>query len=563
MKEVFFQNILIADISKKVAKWQQFSKGLNVVTGIDNHVGKSSLLKSLFYALGADVAFDSAWDQNSKLYVATINVDGNTYRIARFSGRFAVFHDEELLIITDRISSELAPLLERIFEFAVYLPNKDTKKVELAPPTFTFMPYYIDQDKGWSGLYNSFKSVARYKSDDRIKSLYYHLSIYTKTTVELMARKDNLTEQIQSLDKSRERLLTILSALQEETKSLLPAEDAQELEVQLTIPQKRIEDLVSRLGQARNEIQEYEAELIQHQHRLEVVSEYRAIKKKDAPKQIVQPETLFSCPHCGYIFNEELFNMVRANYSAVNEEYLCQQIQFIISSTQKKLESVKSNYVELMSELKKEETAYQDSKDRFDVYIRQRGLRDSIRRFTNELGAVSADKAVIETEIKKIKRELRKMSSRKDTENKYIELVRSNIISLGAWDPAYDGKIKLLRPISAQGTLENKIILSQIVALFQTMDYYKSSATRFPFVVDSPRGKEASFTSSKEILRMIVQLNMLPQIILATIDYSNFQTGFDVPTNIITLTERKKLLLEQDYIEHKKEISTWFELLKK
>lgn len=60
-----------------------------------------------------------------------------------------------------------------------------------------------------------------------------------------------------------------------------------------------------------------------------------------------------------------------------------------------------------------------------------------------------------------------------------------------------------------------------------------------------------------------VQLNMLPQIILATIDYSNFQTGIDVPTNIITLTERKKLLLEQDYIEHEKEISTWFELLKK
>lgn len=232
------------------------------------------------------------------------------------------------------------------------------------------------------------------------------------------------------MDKSRERLQTILSALQEETKSLLPAENVQELEVQLTIPKKRIEDLVSRLGQARNEIQEYEAELIQHQHRLEVVSEYRAIKKKDAPKQIVQPETLFSCPHCGYIFDEELFNMVRANYSAVNEEYLCQQIQFIISSTQKKLESVKSNYVELMSELKKEETAYQDSKDRFDVYIRQRGLRDSIRRFTNELGAVSADKAVIETEIKKIKRELRKMPSRKDTENKYIELVRSNIIPL-------------------------------------------------------------------------------------------------------------------------------------
>lgn len=99
--------------------------------------------------------------------------------------------------------------------------------------------------------------------------------------------------------------------------------------------------------------------------------------------------------------------------------------------------------------------------------------------------------------------------------------------------------------------------------IYRSMDYYKSSATCFTFVVDSSRGKEASFTSSKEILRMIVQLNILPQIILATIDYSNFQTGIDVPTNIITLTECKKLLLEQDYIEHEKEISTWFELLKR
>ena len=110
-----------------------------------------------------------------------------------------------------------------------------------APVSYT----HLDQDRGWSGLYNSFKSVARDKSDDRIKSLYYHLSIYTKTTAELMSRKDNLTEQIQSLDKSRERLQTILSALQEETQSLLPAENVQELEVQLTIPKTRIEDPVS------------------------------------------------------------------------------------------------------------------------------------------------------------------------------------------------------------------------------------------------------------------------------------------------------------------------------
>lgn len=46
MKEVYFKQIMIADLQNKTARVQPFEKGLNVVTSIDNHVGKSSLLKS-------------------------------------------------------------------------------------------------------------------------------------------------------------------------------------------------------------------------------------------------------------------------------------------------------------------------------------------------------------------------------------------------------------------------------------------------------------------------------------------------------------------------------------
>lgn len=163
MKEVFFQSILIADLLSNTARLQNFSKGLNVVTSADSHVGKSSLLKSLYYTLGAEVEYDSVWDRNTKLYVATVYVENELYRIARFMKRFAVFHNDELLLITDSLTKEVTPLLGEIFDFAVYLPNKDTGRVEIAPPTFTCMPYYIDQDKGWSGLYNSFASLLQYK----------------------------------------------------------------------------------------------------------------------------------------------------------------------------------------------------------------------------------------------------------------------------------------------------------------------------------------------------------------------------------------------------------------
>lgn len=66
MKEVYFQSILIADLQKATARFQEFSKGLNIVTSVDNHVGKSSLLKALYYALGAEVDYDPVWDKNTK-----------------------------------------------------------------------------------------------------------------------------------------------------------------------------------------------------------------------------------------------------------------------------------------------------------------------------------------------------------------------------------------------------------------------------------------------------------------------------------------------------------------
>lgn len=220
-------------------------------------------------------------------------------------------------------------------------------------------------------------------------------------------------------------------------------------------------------------------------------------------------------------------------------------------------------YVTLRQQMAEEETAFQSEKNEFDIYVRQRGLADSIRRFQQQLSKTISDMQEDEQNIKEISKELRKLPNKKEVEEKYIEYARLNIMTLDAWDPAYDGAIHLLKPIKAQGTLENKIILAQFVALFQTMEYFKTSATRFSFVVDSPRAKEASISSSKDILKMISQMEMLPQIILATIDYSEYDSEIETPANIIVLTEKRKLLNERDYVKNQDTIMAISELLKK
>ena len=120
--------------------------------------------------------------------------------------------------------------MKKYFRLLSIWQIKKTNKIELAPPAFTFMPYYIDQDKGWSGLYESFSNIDQYKKSDRIKSLYYHLGIYTRSTVELMAKRDTLKDKIEQLKEEEEKSRITIESLYAEIQNLLPADSIEELE---------------------------------------------------------------------------------------------------------------------------------------------------------------------------------------------------------------------------------------------------------------------------------------------------------------------------------------------
>ena len=91
------------------------------------------------------------------------------------------------------------------------------------------------------------------------------------------------------------------------------------------------------------------------------------------------------------------------------------------------------------------------------------------------------------------------------------------------------------------------------------MEEMQSSAIRFPFVVDSPRGMEASDASSRDILRMIAGVRSLPQVILATVDYEKFDVAVDA--KIIKLDRQMQLLDESTYSEMQNEIESLYNLV--
>ena len=559
MNEMYFKSILIADIQTRTARFQELKKGINVITSTDNHVGKSSLLKSLYYALGAEVEYDTVWDVSTKLYVVKVSINEKDYTVVRFQKNFAVFEEKKLVLLTNSVSRDLAKLYEEIFSFSIYLPNKRTNKTELAPPVFSFMPYYIDQDRGWNGLYNSFLNLDQYKKNEREKSLYFHLDIYNKHRIEILAEKDRLKSEIEDLKDKEVKIKITIDALSQEVQNLIPAETMDELENNLQIPKEKIAALVSHIGEVRNRVQELETTLQLHEYQLSVIREYHEIKQNS---NLPQYDSLHECPRCGYIFDDELYNMVRLNYNISNEDYMCQQIQLIINSINEELDEYKKKYVNMMNELEIMEKSFDDSQNSYDIYVKQRGLQKSMKNFTAQLGENNYEQSQRTEKIKKLDKELRKVPNKKEIEKKYVEYVRLNISKLGAWDAAYEGNIKLTKPIKAQGTLESKIILAQFVGLFQTIDDFKSKSIRFPFVVDSPRAKEASFASSKDIIKMICDINFLPQIILATMDFQDFENGVEAKYYKTILTEKRSLLNSATYIQYEAKIEQFLELLK-
>ena len=218
--------------------------------------------------------------------------------------------------------------------------------------------------------------------------------------------------------------------------------------------------------------------------------------------------------------------------------------------------------IDWLEKMKKEENISVDEKNTYENYLTQRGLEKTINSLNLKYNDNIIQKTKLEDTIKNINKQLKNLPNKEEVEGKYKEFVIQNLLRLGAWEPSYEAKIGILKPIKAQGTLLNKIILAQEVALFQTMEDLDLNVNKFPFVIDSPRGNEASVLSSQEILKLIVNIDSIPQIIISTVDFESFRKDLNYTGNIeiALLTEKYKLLNKEMYEENITEINTMCEL---
>lgn len=67
-----------------------FTDGVTIITSEDNHVGKTIVMQSIMFALGADAMFPSSFKHKQYLFIADIDADGHEISILRNKDYFVI-----------------------------------------------------------------------------------------------------------------------------------------------------------------------------------------------------------------------------------------------------------------------------------------------------------------------------------------------------------------------------------------------------------------------------------------------------------------------------------------
>ena len=99
MKTLVFEEILVLSKAEKAARRETFDPKINLLTG-ENDVGKSTLIKSLYHTLGADVPGlqNAVWKSARPIYCVRISLAGKKYTVVRDEKYFGVFDANDNLI---------------------------------------------------------------------------------------------------------------------------------------------------------------------------------------------------------------------------------------------------------------------------------------------------------------------------------------------------------------------------------------------------------------------------------------------------------------------------------
>jgi hypothetical protein len=508
------------------------------------------------WGFGCDPSLDDKWKNLDCKVLIEFSIDGQNFRVGRYGNSMFLSKENEEFIRFPKITGDYSKSFSDLVKFRPLLPNKTNKNVlETPPPAYYFLPFYVDQRRGWTKLWDSFENLQQYSNWHKTV-INYHTGYLSPEFFEIEEKitahrfeKSNILDEVKKIETALDVVAQyapkdnpVVALTQHELINITG-----EIEVELRDLQSDQESKLQKMAELN----------LEHQYLKSQLELTRAAARELELDYVFTVERIdgeeIQCPLCGTTHDSSLAS--RASILADKDAALIQA-----SNLEQKLERAKSALIGLKNELA-------DISKKIDAinekYNKSPNESNNYPSIVDCLAARSIERLVLQSkneknlrtnEIKKVERKLKKEqkelldketketldSDFKDRISRYVEQLKATGVNLSNVSSPLDYK-KLLGGGAAEST---RGVLAYLMATIQQI-YNSQNEVFAPFIVDTPNQQEqADFNYARIIKFLLEETPSKAQIFLCAMN-SDLLSSYKEKSKVIELDENKLLTKEK------------------
>lgn len=546
MKRLRFTELLLLSEPEKAARRVTFHPKATIIKGA-NDTGKSSILKSIYQTLGAEPPNQHPkWADTKAINSLRFTVDDVAYRMIRLGGRFALFDGSDNLIRTfARVTKQLSPQFARLFNFHLRLLSQSGEEQQAAP-AFLFLPFYVDQDQGWTGSWRSFDRLRQFKNYKRDVA-YFHTGIRPSEFYVAKTRLAMLRRELDPLQQKRQLLKKLLTDVETRIAAVDFSIDIEQYRSEIEVLLKRCNELLLVEEKLKRELSESFVVVGQLDQQIEVARHALGEIRQDR-KFAGQQADAIECPVC----HAEYTNGFADRFHIAVDEDQCQtlldQLQVERDEAFAESQRVRAQATETQAMIEgiNKVLAVRKEVVTLQELLRAQGQREMQSTLIAELAETNRQIGELDVRCKEAESEMQKLENRDrqaDIVGFYRQQMGQFVNRLNVPNLPASSYKDIVNNIQETGSDLPRALLAYYYALLQTINKW-SSSTYCPVVIDSPRQQDQDTENYRTMLRFIRdETPEDAQLVLAVQSDMGMKFGGDT----IELHDKSRVLSQREW----------------
>lgn len=555
MRSLRFQSCLLVSHRERSARRIAFHPVATVLKG-PNDTGKSSVIKSLYQALGADPAIEHPrWKSADIRVLLTFTVDGKQYQAFRAAGTHALFRRGVLLGRYSSVTKGLGPVLAELLGFRLRLTDRQGEVV-VPPPAYMFLPFYCDQDVGWTKPWSSFARLEQF-ANWRQEVIYFHVGIRS-------GRYYLALEKAAQAKMKREQAALEQRALNELDRRVEFSSDV-DADIDVQSFQREIDELVHRHNLLAVEREKYRRRLselstrrLQLAAQKDILARVREELHADYRFSVEALENTVECPTCGQDYENSFAERFAIAQDEARAADLLSEIALELRQTEELIEKTRSVFEQKSSEAAdlQELLARKRGDITFERIVRREGQKEYRTQLRSRIAQVDELVGQLDVQIQEAQEQMKGADST-ERKSEILQEYRAsmerflNRLRVTSLDKADYRRIEA--PLKETGSDLPRAVLAYKFAILGLI-WMANNTPNCPIVVDSPNQQDQDDVNHPLILRFIRDARPSgSQLVLGLVD----DCGVDFGGSVLTLEKKDFVLRGDDYEDCAREIAAY------